>query len=215
MSLTKLVSLHLNYCFNKRNLLILILSFLLMQIMVLFFFLSYENVNLSDLDKMDLVWNNTISLQKIILGFIVIFIFGNFCLEENDEYQYLVISKTTKKKYYLTKFTSMIIIVVVFFFLNFFSFLTISLLFNSEFTFNIVYFLTYFYLLLVVITYAHLTMVLIRLFNSILIVIFILIIYISSSTWINVPFLTFLLPSIGLENITIYDILRTFIMLIL
>lgn len=214
MSLFRLIQLHFNYCLNKRNIIIISVSFILIQAMTIFFFILYRDLNVTEASKMDIIWQNIISLEKLIFGFIIIFLLGNFCLAENDEYQYLLISKTTKIRFYLSKIITLNVIAFIYFLINYLSFIFISFLINADFILKIEYLIVYLYLYLISVYYGTITMIVIRFVNSILPIIITIILFISSNLWSNTFILSFILPSINMENITFYYFLGVIIVFI-
>lgn len=206
MSFKKLILLHFRYCFSKRNLLLIVLSFIIVQIITIFTYLTNKNLNMIDSLKLDLTWQNVFALIKIIYGVIGIFLFGNFCLNENDEYRYLLINKTTKTKYYLAKIIMLDLLIIIILLFNLFCFSIFGIIFNSSFVFNLHYLLSYFYLYLIIVIYANLGVVFIRLSGSIMAIIITLVLYFVSSMEFDLKILKIFLPSLEFDKISLINI---------
>ena len=201
MLIKRLLLIHWNYLFNKRNIYVLSISFLLLQIISIYYFLSYQNSNLNNELRINVIFQNIVNIDKLIFGTLIIFIMGNSNIKVNDEYQVLFIDgKISRQLFYLTKYLSLFLFIIGLMIINFILLIIIGILIDHHFYFKIDYLLVFINLLFICLIYGYISSITSTISNSLFSIIIIIILFNIADFWSNKDILSLFLPSLNPIN---------------
>ncbi len=202
MSIKKLFKLHYYCLFNKVNTWIITISILLILFLDIYCWISTGSTNASHEMIIALSWESIFTFNKIIIVIFTIFLIGNFCLPENDNYKVIfVVGDVDIKKFYFVKYLMLNIILMIYVFITFLGFLIISMLFNKSFLIEKSYVIAYFSIYLMSLIYGYFVAILIKIVPSIFNIIVVFIIYILVDYIDNTYLLNTFFPTISLKLI--------------
>ena len=210
MNIKKLFKIHYSYFMNKVNIIIIIICFLLIQAISIFSWKQNLKLNLNEIMIIENSLTSIFTFLKLILVFFCIFMIGNFCLTERDEYKLFYVYNDVKSiKFYFTKLLSIDFLLLVFVILLYFVFMLIGMLFSNMFQFNFEYVKIFICLYLIGVIYGHLTIIMMKVLNSSLTIFVSFIIFLSvdligDSKMINTFFPTFELNLISVYNLNYF-----------
>lgn len=185
-------------------LIVFIVSTILFEIIIGYYFISLKNIALPDSEKIELILHNIFTLIKTFLGIIIIFVAGNFCLLDNDQYALLFITGKVKKyKYYLSKFILIDLLIIGYLLFIFTSIILQGLIFSNHFRFDIKYLKQYIYWLIVLLIYAKISQILVKLINNYFTIIIVLMMFLLSDLLMDNAYLTLLFPTILINDCSI------------
>lgn len=196
-------SLHLRYLFNRFNIItILVVIALYLGILLINIFSIPLELNASLSQKV--YFSNMISILKLLVVLLIVFLFSLSSLSYNDSYQLYLISKRKQRiKYYVTKISALISVSIGIVLIMFIFFILWGLLFTNWYVIKIDHVKFFVYLGLVGIMYGLFSYNLIKLLNSLIVVIIPCIIIILEEAFINekfIVYLSYLFPMIKNNN---------------
>lgn len=167
MTNKKLFKVHYCYFLNKINIIIIVICFLLIQLITVLSWLQNVDLNISNELIIENSINSIFTFLKLILVFFCIFIIGNFCLAEKDEYKILYVNNDVKAiKFYITKLLSIDLFLLLFIIFLYFSFLIIGMLFLDTFKIETEFLKVFIFLYLIGLIYGHITIIIMKFLSS-------------------------------------------------
>lgn len=186
-----LIKFHFFYLFNKQTIIILIIALLLCSISF------YGNIVSSKFllveEEINIYFSTSVAISKIIISFIVIFLYTTSMTKDNDFYIYYL-TNTNRKNYILTKLLTLHIINFVIFSTIFLLFLLIGFIANKYFYFQITFIENFINIYLISIINGLYGMLLMQTFNNIF-VIYIPFLFVIISENINESIFSLIIPS--------------------
>ena len=196
MNVLKLIKLHYNYLFSKKNLIIIIISFTLLQLINIYCWLSNVNLAASPEQIIDITWETIFTFEKILLVNSSIFLMGSFFIQENDDYYVLFVSQNTSKyRFVISKVATLTIFILFYNLISFVIFILFGYIFNRYFVFKAIYLISFIVILLLSLIYGFLSIIIVKLFSSSLSVIITLFISLMSDLFIDINILNLIIPS--------------------
>lgn len=202
----RLVSLHLEYLFNKVNIFVF-------SICTFIFFVAISS-NLVDVytttsynNKSKIYLENSLILFEVFSVILSCFIFSFNCLKEKDEYRYLCVKNEDEKKLFLRKkIVASFLFLFLFTLINLLGFLLIGYLGIKDFNINWSFCFKIVSLFLHLIYYGLLTLFLIKLFDNLFIVMIPIIgkfisLYLVESKNTLSKYIFILFPSVNKSNV--------------
>lgn len=207
MKIRKLFKIHYSYFMNKVNVIIIIICFLLIQAISIFSWIENFKINLNEFVMIENTLISIFTFLKLILVLFCIFMIGNFCLAEREEYKLFYICNDVKSiKFYFTKLLSIDFLLIVFVMLLYFMFLLIGMLFSNMFQFSLEYMKIFIILYLIGVIYGHLTIIIMKALNSSLTIFISFIIFLSVDLVDNSKMINTFFPSFDVNLMSTYNL---------
>ena len=176
-----LFKIHSYYLLSKKNIIVLMLSILFIQIINIVLWSNNDIVNINETEKITIVWQSIFTFEKIVIGLFSVFMVGNFCLPENENYKVLfIINDYNKTEFYLFKIITISFFLLAFTLLNLLFYLLIGLLINNQFIIKIEYVYVFLIIYLLSLVYGYLTIIFINIIPTFITIFFSFVIYLSS-----------------------------------
>lgn len=198
----KLIKIHTYYLFSTRNVTVMLLAFILIQVINIVSWIENSTLLLSENEKISLAWETIYSFDKLIIGLFSIFIIGNFCLPDNENYSVLFIINDYKRPiFYLFKIITISIFLLAFTLLALLFYLLIALSINKTFIIKQIYIDGFIGIAINSLIYSYITIVLVNLIPTFFTIIISFILFLTSDYLIeNILFSTFF-PSVNSQII--------------
>lgn len=198
----KLIKIHTYYLFSTRNVTVMLLAFILIQVINIVSWIENSTLLLCENEKISLAWETIYSFDKLIIGLFSIFIIGNFCLPDNENYSVLFIINDYKRPiFYLFKIITISIFLLAFTLLALLFYLLIALSINKTFIIKQIYIDGFIGIAINSLIYSYITIILVNLIPTFFTIIISFILFLTSDYLIeNILFSTFF-PSVNSQII--------------
>lgn len=164
-----LIKLHRNYLFSKINLIIMFIVILIGLILSFILINPFELVSQKWSNRLissSSYEQNNLIYTKILMVLFASYLFGIYFSKSGDDYSVLLLCKINKNMYFITKVMTVVLTLFSVILLMFFSHISIGMLFNRWYYFNINLFKDYCDIFLVSLSYGFLSLSCIRIFKS-------------------------------------------------
>lgn len=181
MTIWQLLKLHYVYLFSKKNIIAILICIVIAVGINLYSWLDNASLALPSEQIIEFSWQSIFTFDKMIMHIVTIFIMGNFCLPENDQYYCLFIfKKISRDKFFIMKMVVLMVIIVFLTIILFGAFIISGYTLNHYFVMNISYFKAYLYCLIASLSYGFFTIILVKLFPTVMSIIIAIIIFLAS-----------------------------------
>ena len=187
-----MLKLHLRYLLSRFNVLTIGVIIVLYTggLIINLFSIPRE---ISSFLARELYFNNLISLLKLIVVLLVVFLFATVSMPSNDNYQLCVLNKRKERiKYYFTKIISLILVILIIFLILFMLFVLLGLLATSWYKIELNHVKFFIFLFLESLMYGLLVYNLVKVLKSIMVIIIPCLIIILEEAFINESFINYL-----------------------
>lgn len=166
----KLVSLHLEYLFNKTNIFVFCICTLIFSIANTSNFIDVYTTTSCN-NKSEIYLEGSLILFEIFSVILSCFIFSFNFLKEKDEYRYLCVKSDDEKKIFLIKkIIASLLYLLLFSLVNLFILLLIGYIGILNFNIKDIYILQIFSIFLELLYYSFISLLLIKVFDNLFIV---------------------------------------------
>ncbi len=198
-----MLQLHLKYLLSRFNI-ITILVVISLFIGSLFINLSSIPLNLSAKLSREIYFHNLVTLLKLVIVLLIVFLFSLAALPNNDNYQlYLLNKRNDRIKYYVYKIFSLVIITFIIILILISCFVLVGLIFTDWYIVEVEHIKFFGYLFIVSIMYGLLSYNLVKLLKSLIIVLIPCLILILEEAFISekiIDYLSYTFPIIENNN---------------
>ena len=200
MKIGQLMKLHYVYLFSKKNMIAILICLIIGLAISLYSWLDNVSLALPSEQIIELSWQTIFTFDKLILHTIAVFIMGNFCLPENDQYYCLFIfQKVSRNKFFIVKMFVLMMVIVVFATILFISFVISGYLLNHYFVMQFFYVKAFVYCLLSSLVFGFFTIFLVKLFPTVMSIIISMIIFLASDMFADTIIIGTIFPTITTE----------------
>ena len=202
MSLWQLMKLHYVYLFSKKNIIAIIICLVIALGFNLYSWLENDSLALPSIQVIELSWQTIFTFDKLIIHTIAIFIMGNFCLLENDQYYCLFIfRKVTKNRFFIVKMLVLTLMVIATILILFLLFVMSGYLLNHHFILKIMYVKGFLYCLLSALTFGFFTIILVKIFPTVMSIIIGLIAFLASDLFEENVLMSTIFPVVTIDSL--------------
>ena len=198
----KLFLIHSYYLFSKRNVVVFVASFLLIQLFCVVILFENRELSINEIDRIDIIWQSIFTFEKIIIGLLSIFLIGNFCLPESNDYSIIfIISEYKKTEFYIMKILTISFFLLAYTLLSLLFFFILFLLVDSYFMVEQKYIYSFILIYIVSTIYGFLTIIFINILPTFFTIFLSFILFLSSDLFVENKWLSTFFPSlIGKSN---------------
>ena len=215
MKIWQLMKLHYVYLFSRKNIIAIIVCFLIALGISLYSWLDNATLALPSEQVIELSWQSIFTFDKLIIHIVAIFIMGNFCLPENDQYYCLFIFRnTSRNKFFLIKMLVLTMIIVLFVGLLILTFMISGYTLNHYFVMSWSYLKAFIYCLVASLSFGYLTVCLVKLFPTVMSIIISVIAFLASDVMEGEVTILPIVTSEFLKNSTVISFILMIIVMV-
>ena len=198
----KLLKIHTYYLFSTRNVTVIFLAFILIQVINIVFWIENTTLLVSEIERINLAWESIYTFEKLIIGLFSIFIIGNFCLPDNENYSVLFIINDYKRPiFYLFKIITISIFLLAFTLLALLFYLLIALSMNKSFVISQIYIDGFIGIVINSLIYGYITIILVHLVPTFFTIIISFILFLTSDYFVENILISTFFPSVNSQII--------------
>lgn len=194
-----MLRLHLRYLLSRFNIITIIVILLLYLGGLIVSVLSVPKEMTIDVAR-SVYFYNLVSILKIIVILLIVFLFSLSALTNNDNYQLYILNKRKERiKYYFTKILALTIITIIIISFLFILFVLIGLMFSNWYKIELKHLRFFLYLFLISMMYGLFSYNLIKVLNSLIVILIPCLIIILEEAFMNeqiIKYLSYMFPFI-------------------